>query len=81
MLSIKKEVKKKKATYNIEVLSWKEKKSLADKEEEALGKDIEEFRTWVCLSKGMLFLLQFTNCFEQYHLNELKKTVLINIVL
>lgn len=77
MLSIKKEVKKKKkTTENIKVLTWQEKKSLADKEEEALVKGIEMFRTWVCLSKGMLFLLQFTN-----QLNELKKTVLINIVL
>ncbi|XP_077247588.1 uncharacterized protein LOC143887378 [Tasmannia lanceolata] len=36
-----------------EVLSWREKKALADKEEEVIGKEVDELITWTSMIESM----------------------------
>ena len=46
--------KKKKAVEETRVLSWQEKKELADREEEDLEKEVEQLITWVCICSFLL---------------------------
>jgi hypothetical protein len=47
MSTVREGKKKEKIAAEPVAISWKEKKDLADKEEEALVKDIEDLRAWV----------------------------------
>jgi DNA-directed RNA polymerase alpha subunit len=47
MSSVRKGNQNKKVALEPKVVSWQEKKSLADKEEQTLQKEIEDLRLWV----------------------------------
>lgn len=47
MSTVREGKKKEKIATEPVAISWKEKKDLADREEEALVKDIEDLRAWV----------------------------------
>lgn len=47
MSTIREGSQKKKAAVEPKPLSWQEKKSLADKEEQVLRKEVEDLRIWV----------------------------------
>ncbi|WCJ32471.1 hypothetical protein M5689_013892 [Euphorbia peplus] len=52
-MSTAREGKNKKQMENIAALSWQEKKELADKEEDALAKDINDLRKWADVVDAM----------------------------
>ncbi|KAL5711890.1 hypothetical protein ACHQM5_014118 [Ranunculus cassubicifolius] len=52
-MSVERQTKKKKGVVVTEVLSWKQKKILADKEEEEVAKEVEELIKWTTLIESM----------------------------
>ncbi|KAK9270899.1 hypothetical protein L1049_026485 [Liquidambar formosana] len=52
-MSTEKGKKKKKTPVEAKVVSWQEKRNLADEEEEALEKEVEELKSWTNMMDNM----------------------------
>jgi hypothetical protein len=64
MSTIREGSQKKKVAVEPKAVSWQEKKSLADKEEEVLRKEVEDLGIWVRV-------FQFSLCFIDFPISNL----------